>query len=411
MPLVPPLAILLVVAVLLAVRRIGGRAMPAWAVALAGALAVVATGGVAPAAAVAAIDWGVLATLAALFVVGTGLGRSRLADDVLARLDRLPLSTPVLGAVLGGIAVLAALVTNDAVAVIGAPFLIRLAERRGFPPEPLLLLLMAGVTTGAVPSPLGSPQNLLIAASPTLAAPFTTFLYYLGPPTLIGLAAVLVLLRLGYPAVFGAPASCTPAPLSSEHRRRFDFSVLLSLLILGTLVVAGIATGLAGGLPPLPPFAVALAAATPLLLLGPNRRGLVAGIDWRTLLLFAGLFVMTAGVRTSGLVEASFGTAAGSTAVLMAAAVLGSQVVSNVPLVAIALPFVEPHGTTALMALAAGSTIAGHLTILGAASNLIVLESAERMGATVPVRAFVRFGLPLVLVQGLCYWGWLTLVG
>ena len=170
-------------------------------------------------------------------------------------------------------------------------------------------------------------------------------------------------------------------------------------------------TGLAGGLPPLPPLAVALAAAAPLLLLGPDRRGLVAGVDWRTLLLFAGLFVMTAGVRNSGLVEASFGAAAGSTAVLMAAAVVGSQVVSNVPLVAIALPFVEPHGTTALMALAAGSTIAGHLTLLGAASNLIVVESAGRMGATVRTRAFTGIGLALVVVQGLCYWGWLALVG
>lgn len=108
MPLVPPLA------VLLAVCRVRGRTFPAWAGAIAGALLVVATGGVPPAGALAAIDWGVLATLAALFVVGTGLGRSRLAEEVLARLERLPLSTPVLGALLGGIAVLAALVTNDA---------------------------------------------------------------------------------------------------------------------------------------------------------------------------------------------------------------------------------------------------------------------------------------------------------
>jgi Na+/H+ antiporter NhaD/arsenite permease-like protein len=412
MPLVPPLAILVAVAALLAVRRVRGRTVPAWAVAMAGALLVVATGGVSPAGAVAAIDWSVLATLGGLFVVGTGLGRSRLADEALARLDRLPLSTPVLGALLGGIALLAALVTNDAVAVIGAPFLIRLAGRRGIPPEPLLLLLMAGVTTGAVASPLGSPQNLLIAASPGLASPFTTFLFYLGPPTLVGLGAVLVLLRVAYPTLFGAPPPSAPAePPTVEGGGRRDLPVLLSLLVLSSMVLAGVAAGLGGGVSPLPPFVVALAAAVPLLLLGPDRRGLAAGVDWRTLLLFVGLFVMTAGVRGSGLVEASLGAAAGSTAVLMAAAVVGSQVVSNVPLVAIALPFVEPHGTTALMALAAGSTIAGHLTILGAASNLIVLESAERLGATVPVRAFVRFGLPLVLAQGLCYWGWLTLLG
>ncbi|HIH03407.1 MAG TPA: anion transporter [Methanoregulaceae archaeon] len=411
MPLVPPLAVLLVVAALLAVRRVRGRTLPAWAVALAGALLVVATGGITPAGAVAGVDWGVLATLASLFVVGTGLGRSRLADEALARLDRLPLSIPVLGALLGGIAVFAALVTNDAVAVVGAPFLVRLARRRGLSPEPLLLLLMAGVTTGAVPSPLGSPQNLLIAASPELGSPFTTFLFYLGPPTLAGLAAVLILLRLVYPGLFRASPSAEPAalPVSGDPRR--DLPVLLSLLVLGSLVLAGIAAGLGGGLSPLPPLAVALAAATPLLLLGPDRRELAAGIDWRTLLLFVGLFVMTAGVRGSGLVEASFGAATGSTAVLMAAAVIGSQVVSNVPLVAIALPFVEPHGVTALMALAAGSTIAGHLTLLGAVSNLIVVESEGRLGATVRTRAFTGIGLVLVLVQGLCYWAWLTLVG
>jgi Na+/H+ antiporter NhaD/arsenite permease-like protein len=63
------------------------------------------------------------------------------------------------------------------------------------------------------------------------------------------------------------------------------------------------------------------------------------------------------------------------------------------------------------MALAAGSTIAGHLTLLGAASNLIVVESAGRMGAVVRARAFTAIGLALVVVQGLCYWLWLGLVG
>ncbi len=41
MPLVPPIVILLIVTALLAVRRVRGRTLPAWAVALAGAAAMV----------------------------------------------------------------------------------------------------------------------------------------------------------------------------------------------------------------------------------------------------------------------------------------------------------------------------------------------------------------------------------
>ena len=75
MPLVPPLAVMVVAAALLAVRRVRGRTFPGWAVALAGALVVVATGGIPPEEAVAAVDWNVLATLGALFVVGAGRSR------------------------------------------------------------------------------------------------------------------------------------------------------------------------------------------------------------------------------------------------------------------------------------------------------------------------------------------------
>jgi len=323
----------------------------------------------------------------------------------------VPLSTVTFAGLLGGIALLSALVTNDAVAVIGTPFLLRFADRRGLSPVPVLLLLMAGVTTGAVPSPLGSPQNLLIAATGGLADPFLTFLVLLGPPTVVSLLAVLLLLRFRYPEFAAEHPSPLDIPVSRESGPHGSLlPVLLSLLVLASLVAVEIVAGLLQSPVTIPPVAIALAAAAPLLI-GRDRLRLVAAVDWRTLLLFVGLFVMTDGVRSSGFVESSLGTAVGSPAALIAVAVLGSQVVSNVPLVAIALPFVEPYGAGPLMALAAGSTIAGHLTPLGAASNLIVLEAAARRGITIGLREFLAFGLPLVLVQGCCYWAWLVVAG
>jgi Na+/H+ antiporter NhaD/arsenite permease-like protein len=68
---------------------------------------------------------------------------------------------------------------------------------------------------------------------------------------------------------------------------------------------------------------------------------------------------------------------------IIGVSVIMSQVVSNVPFVAIYLPILQNYGFTSAdvivwIALAAGSTLAGNLTILGAASNVIILEAAER---------------------------------
>jgi Na+/H+ antiporter NhaD/arsenite permease-like protein len=53
-----------------------------------------------------------------------------------------------------------------------------------------------------------------------------------------------------------------------------------------------------------------------------------------------------------------------------------------------------------LMALAAGSTIAGNLSILGAASNVIIIQNAEqKSGETLTFWEFVRIGAPLTAIN------------
>jgi len=61
--------------------------------------------------------------------------------------------------------------------------------------------------------------------------------------------------------------------------------------------------------------------------------------------------------------------------------------------------------TAQLVALAAGSTIAGNLTILGAASNVIIIQNAERRsGETLSFWEFTRIGAPLTLINAAVYW-------
>ena len=62
------------------------------------------------------------------------------------------------------------------------------------------------------------------------------------------------------------------------------------------------------------------------------------------------------------------------------------------------------------MTLAAGSTVAGNLSILGAASNVIIIQNAERKsGETLAFLEFVKIGVPLTIVNVMVYWVFLMI--
>ena len=59
-----------------------------------------------------------------------------------------------------------------------------------------MLALAFGVTTGSVLSPIGNPQNLLIALNSGISNPFVTCLRYLALPTLVNMLVAFAMLRI-----------------------------------------------------------------------------------------------------------------------------------------------------------------------------------------------------------------------
>ncbi len=83
----------------------------------------------------------------------------------------------------------------------------------------------------------------------------------------------------------------------------------------------------------------------------------------------------------------------GSVPMILALSIGLSQLISNVPFVALYLPQCGSDvAQVQLMALAAGSTIAGNLLILGAASNVIIIQNAEKEGQTLSFFEFSKIG-------------------
>ncbi|MDD1663144.1 MAG: anion transporter, partial [Methanomicrobiales archaeon] len=154
---------------------------------------------------------------------------------------------------------------------------------------------------------------------------------------------------------------------------------------------------------------IALLSAFPILAISGRRVEIVRKVDWETLVFFAAMFVLMESVWESGFFQSFILLIGGEISripVILGLSVIVSQFVSNVPWVALYLPAITESGQSmaALMALAAGSTIAGNLSILGAASNVIIIQNAEKEGETLTFLDFVRIGLPLTVLQAFVYW-------
>jgi Na+/H+ antiporter NhaD/arsenite permease-like protein len=387
-----PLIVLAIVFILIAVRNIGKVRLEIWQIMLAGAVIVMLTGQIAPIAALRSINLNVLLFLASMFLLGSALEDSGLLLHASYKLFRNAKSADQLVLlILFGTGIASAVVMNDTLAIIGTPLVIMLARRNRFSPNFLLLALAFAVTIGSVMSPLGNPQNFLIGME--MANPFVSFARLILPTMLCLIAAYLVL-RLLYRREFGGfEMHHTDHPIKDQELSRLAKICLGLLLILVVIRVASSFLGYS-----LPLTAIAPLSCLPLLL---KRPEIIKRIDWKTLVFFASMFVLMQSVWETGFFQNFINASMTGVPAIMAVSILVSQAISNVPLVTLYLPMLS--GEKALLALAAGSTIAGNLLILGAASNVIIIQNAEKHKCTIGFLEFARAGIPLTTVCALIY--------
>jgi Na+/H+ antiporter NhaD/arsenite permease-like protein len=144
---------------------------------------------------------------------------------------------------------------------------------------------------------------------------------------------------------------------------------------------------------------------------GHDPTPLLARVDAALLLFFSGLFVVVAGLNATGVpsdawdamssAASSLRTGSG-VALFVAIVAVGSNTVSNVPLVLLLAPKVEeqPTPADALLAwalLSWASTVAGNLTLLGSVANLIVAERAKA-AYTLSFTEYLKVGLPSTIL-------------
>lgn len=404
---------LIAVFALIAVRKIGHFNIRIWQSMTGGALVVVASGEISGLDALKAIDFNVMLFLFGMFVVGQALVASgylyALAYHLFNRLTSVP---QLVCGILFGAALSSALLMNDTLAIIGTPLVLRLAREHNINNRLLLLTLAYAITIGSVMSPIGNPQNFLIASQGGLSEPFLTFVKVLAIPTLVNLAVTYLFLRLVYRQQFITAMPLTHNPVELLDKKLAGLARVSLFLLTGLITLNIILTAMHSPVR-LELSHIAVIAALPPILFNSGRLHLLKSLDWSTLLFFAAMFVLMSSVWQTGIMQQQVNELQIDLTTIPAIMLLSaslSQLISNVPLVALYLPMLTDPSAESLMALAAGSTIAGNLLILGAASNVIIIQHAEKHEATLGFFEFARVGIPLGFVNLLIYWIWFRYV-
>ena len=145
-----------------------------------------------------------------------------------------------------------------------------------------------------------------------------------------------------------------------------------------------------------------------MLLRGRETKELFDKVAWTVLLFFGALFVVVAGLQKTGLPADMLdhvtpfmpASRAGGLACFGSALVVGCQIVSNVPFILLAEPWLRtlPDQHLAWISTALFSTLAGNLTLLGSVANIIVVETtgAER---ELGFWRYLKVGVPVTIAS------------
>ncbi|MFA3916405.1 ArsB/NhaD family transporter [Ruegeria hyattellae] len=392
------LGVSIAVFTLIAIREWLPSFLKIWHVMTAGAVVLLVSMTITPQAALKAIDWNVMLYLFSVFSIGRALYENGISHRIAGWMVGWRTPGVSLVAFMLLFALVAAVLTNDAAAIIGTPIALMLAHQTGADQRTFLVALCVAVTVGSMATPIGNPQNLLIAASGEVPAPMVTFLIWLIVPTLICLGGSA--LWLSWRMVVTTPEAGTE---EIEGQEGTQWPVLLAIAVLVVLVTVESVLAATGSDIGYPLGVAAAIACLPVYLFDGARVRTFLRLDWPTLVFFVSMFIVTGALLDSGSLQSMLGEERqhmNEPMVTAGISFFGSQVFSNVPLVDMYLKLLPSFEVPNLMMLAGVSTLAGNVFIISAASNVIVLQMADRMGAEeVTFTQFMKDVLPIGLVS------------
>jgi Na+/H+ antiporter NhaD/arsenite permease-like protein len=303
-------------------------------------------------------------------------------------------------------AVASAFLDNVTTVLLIAPVTLLVCDRLDISPVPFLIAEVLASNIGGAATLIGDPPNIIIGSRAGLS--FNDFLVHMTPIVLVELAVFTLVLPWLFRGSFTVDPDRAAGVVELNEREAIQDT---GLLVKCGIVLAAVFTGFVGHSAfHVEPSVVALLGAGVLVLLsGARPKVYLAGVEWETLLFFAGLFIMIGALVKTGVIgelaalaaDATGGDALTAVMLILVVSALLSGIIDNIPYVATMSPIVlelagdipDPAHSDALWwSLALGADFGGNLTAIGASANVVVLGIAMRAGSPISFWEFTRKG-------------------
>lgn len=302
-------------------------------------------------------------------------------------------------------AVASAFLDNVTTVVLMMPVTFVIAKEFDTDPIPFLITEVLASNIGGTATLIGDPPNIIIGARAGLS--FMDFLNELTViVALIFLTVVSVLIFLFRKSLKSTPEKMAHVANLDNSKTITDKGLMIRSMITLALVILGFVTH---DITHIDAYVFAVAGAS-FLLLFEKPKEIYRDVEWLTIFFFVGLFIIIGGFEANGgiafladkLIQFTSGSLDMATMLILWGSGLLSGIIDNIPYTATMAPLIAqvqhtiPYSGVGhhplWWALSLGACLGGNLTIIGAAANVIVSETATVKGHPISFMRFMKYG-------------------
>lgn len=342
-----------------------------------------------------------------------------LAEFIINKVKNVQMAAVALALFAG---IISAFVDNVATVLMVAPVALQICKKLGTNPVPFIISIAVSSNLQGAATLVGDTTAIMLGGEAGMS--FLDFFWYQGRPSMffaVELGAIASAIILAF--IFRKEKQAIPKQGYSTRVTDFVPTVLL-LLMLALLIGASFIEGkpeITNGLICCLLFAVGLVYNVIKYKTKESVIGPLKSIDFQTLGLLLGLFIMIGGITEQGVIAKAAELLAklggGNEFLLFTiivwASVLISAFIDNIPYVATMLPIITGLGinpTLLYFGLLSGATLGGNCTPIGASANITGTAILRKAGYEVKNKDFFKIGIPFTFVATLSAYLYLWIV-